>query len=114
MTLTEQVLCDIETLMRLTWNLVVRQVTVYRSLRGKVPKSMAAGRPATSVSGVNDGLPGSGTDFTGQVQQQYWPSTYKVKECLSVNLLQQAKAIQSVATQTITTEQLKSAHRKDR
>ncbi len=87
MAMTEQVLCDIETLMRLTWNLTVRQVKVYCSLRGKVPKLKAAGRPATSVSGVNDGLPGSGIDFTGHVQQQYWASTCKVKECLKLDLL---------------------------
>ncbi len=100
--------------MRLTWNLTVRQVKAYCSLLGKVPKLKAAGRPATSVSGVNDGLPGSGTDFTGHAQQQYWPSTCKVKECLSIDLLQQANAMQSVTTQILLTEQVKSAHRKYR
>ena len=67
--------------------MTVRQVKAYCSSRGKVPKLKAAGRPATGVSGVNDGLPGSGTDFTGHVQQQYWPSTCKVKECLTADLL---------------------------
>ena len=63
-------------------SVTVRQVKAYCSLRGKVPKLKVAGRPATSVSGVNDGFPGSRTDFTGHVQAQYWPSTCKVKECL--------------------------------
>ncbi len=114
MTMIAQVLCDIETLVRLIWNVTVRQVKAYGSLRGKVPKLKAAGRPATSISGVNDGLPGSGTDFTGHVQRQYWPITCKVKECLAADLLQHANAMQSVTTKILLTKQIKSAHRKYR
>lgn len=84
MTMTEQILCYIETLVS-DMNVTVRQIEFYCSLRGKVPKLKVAGRPATSVSGVKDSVPGSGTDFTGHVQQQYWPSTYKIKECLSLD-----------------------------
>lgn len=38
-------------------------------LPGNTPKLKVAGRPATNVSGVKEGLPGSGADVAGQVQQ---------------------------------------------
>ena len=39
-------------------------------LPGNTPKLNVAGRPATRVLGVNEGLPGSGVDLAGQAQQQ--------------------------------------------
>ena len=38
-------------------------------LPGNTPKLNVAGRPATNASGVNEGLPGSGVELAGQVQQ---------------------------------------------